>query len=116
MATFTFRIIDGLLRITKTGERSIGHKASSSNNEALGCKRSITWNEMQKVPVPPDFQIQQGDVNTEDIWCLPKEGAGAKLSKLLDDRLGHVERPPANDETAAERAKEQKSKRKQYKF
>lgn len=116
MSTFTFRITGGILNIAKTGERHIEKKKSSSNELTVGCKKKITWKNMQTVPVPPEFQLEQGDVNTEDILCLPKEGCGAKLASMLDDRLGYVTELPANDRNASTRAKKQKDKRKQFKL
>ena len=119
MATFTFRITAGRLIISRTGERSIAGKKetpSSGPVASTGCKGNITWSDMQKVSVPEGFGLQQGDVNTEDVFCLPQQQQGNYLSRLLNRKLGYVEPPPANDQTAADRAAAKKTSRKFFKF
>ena len=91
MATFTFRITNGKLIISRTGERSIAGKgAIALIGNSMGCKKSITWSDMQKVPVPKGFHLQHGDV-TEDILCLPSEGN--RLAKYLDKMLNPKKKP-----------------------
>ena len=87
MATFTFQLSRGRLTIFRTGERSIAQKKKTKNGEySLGCNKNITWSEMKKVPVPKEFKLNKGDVNVDDIKCLPENSNYIK--RFIDNQLG----------------------------
>ena len=90
MATFTFKITEGRLIISKTGERKVsGKKTTFPRQRSTGCGNSITWSDMKKVPVPDEFRMQQGDVNTDDIVCLPRPDTN-RLAMMLNLALGCI--------------------------
>merc|ERR1719167_24147 len=76
MATFTFRISQDTLQITKSGQRNVKTSTSSSN---VGCGGTIIWENMASVPIPTEFkQNSQQEVSTRDIDVLPQEASPVK--------------------------------------
>jgi len=79
MATYTFlpRISNKLdnFNIVKSGVRQAQSRSSSNYN--VGCGKSITWNNMAKVPVPPEFH-ESPAVTTTDVAVVPKSARPVK--------------------------------------
>ncbi len=69
-SSFTFSLSPHF-EFRKIGSRPLATGCSSLARFGSGCGRSIVWSEMQPVPLPPDFQENQGVISTDDVSVLP---------------------------------------------
>ena len=64
MSVFTFHTTnENILTITET---ETGCKTSTSNIMQIGCGKPITWSNMKKVPLPPEFNVSTNNT-PEDV-------------------------------------------------
>ena len=97
MATFAFQLrTDEQLssfKISEAGSKKVNLPSQNveENRFGIGCGRKIEWKGMNSVPVPPE--LRDGDINTNDVDVVPKEGASVKnrVSNMIQqgkNRLG----------------------------
>ena len=83
LGTFSFRFLDGLLRITRGSHKTANSERSS--RRYFGCGKSINWKEMATVEVPSEFS-ETVKIGTSDIKTLPPAAANfqEELSVKID--------------------------------
>jgi len=97
MATFSFQLRTNeqlsSFKITESGSKKVKESSQNDgqNNYGIGCGKKINWKSMNIVPVPPE--LRDGDINTNDVDVVPKEGASVKnkVSNMIQqgkNRLG----------------------------
>ena len=88
LATFSFQWIGDKLNIAKAGDKNVKSQRSSSSKFA-GCGKTITWNEMATVAVPPEFS-ETVKICTNDVKMLPPVASSFQqdLSNLLHSAKG----------------------------
>ena len=77
LSTYTFSWSKGRLRIERSGEKKVSSSMAPKNREnnpGGGCGNSITWSEMARADVPPDF-CTATKIGTGDITVLPPEAS-----------------------------------------
>ncbi|XP_068751447.1 uncharacterized protein [Montipora capricornis] len=72
LGTFSFRWLDGRLRITKVSHKTV--KSERSSRPQFGCGKSINWKQMATVAVPSEFS-ETVKVGTTDVKMLPPTAA-----------------------------------------
>ena len=88
LSTYTFAWSGGNLRIEKSGEKKVSSSVDPRNRESIpggGCGKSITWNEMAKADVPPEFN-EATKISTGDIKVVPSNASNFQheLSNLIN--------------------------------
>ena len=83
LGTFSFRWLDGRLRITKVSHKTV--KSERSSKPKFGCGKSINWKQMATVAVPSEFS-ETVKVGTTDVKILPPTAANFRkdLSGKID--------------------------------
>ena len=78
LSTYTFIWSGGSLRIEKSGEKKVSSTVDPNSHGkedfGAGCGKPITWSEMAKADVPPEF-CAATKISTDDIQVLPPEAS-----------------------------------------
>ena len=77
LSTFTFIWSDDSLDILRSGEKKVSSNMDPNrhrDNPGEGCGKSITWTEMPKANVPPEFR-EAAKISTNDIKVVPPQAS-----------------------------------------